>query len=126
MRMTRSGRRVPGPRAAVISAAPSRGASAGAIDGGAIVLRGRASAWGFAGVRGASREPIGGAGFGQSLGATRVFAAFGAAGSARAGSITLTRRDGGRSAAVQALGASGGRALLPGLPARGDALRPSR
>jgi len=106
----------------VISAAPSLGASAGAIDGGAIASRGRPSVWGFAGVRGASREAIGGAGVGIGLGATRVSAAIGVAESARAGSITLIRRDRGRSAAVEALGSSGGRALLAEVAARGDAM----
>jgi hypothetical protein len=136
MRITRSGRRVPAPRSGAIAAAPSLGASAGAIDGGAIVLRGAASVWVFAGARGGSREPIGGAGLGITRGGTRVSAVVGAAGRkgaaaaqavdtphpARCASIVALRRGRGRSVAVEALGGSAGRALLGEAATRGDAV----
>jgi hypothetical protein len=134
MRITRSGRRVPAPRSGAIAAAPSLGASAGALDGGAIVLRGATSVWAFAGIRSGSRDPICGAGLGIVRGRTRVSAAIGAAGSTRAVeargadapdparcvSITVVRRGRGRSVAVEAVGGSVGRAFLGEATARGE------
>ena len=122
MRITRAGRRVLAPRSGVSAAAPSLGASAGAIDGGAAILNGVVSAWCFAGIRGDSREPIGSIGLGVSRGETRVSAAIGAAGDARCGSITVLRRERGRSLALEALGSSVGRALLAEVASRADGM----
>jgi hypothetical protein len=120
--MTRSGRRVPAPRVGLIAASPSLGASAGAIDGGVAAWRGPAPAWVFAGARGESREPVGAAGLGISMGRTRIAAALGAVTAARCASVSVIRRDRGRSVAVEALGSSEGRALLAEVATRGDAV----
>ncbi len=122
MRITRIPRRVLAPRAGVIRVAPSLGASAGAIDGGAVVLQRGVSAWSFAGIRGGSREPIAGIGMGVGRGGTRVSASAGAAGPARCGSITVLRRERGGSIALEALGSSEGRAFLAEAASRADAV----
>jgi hypothetical protein len=134
MRLTRAGRRVPAPRWGAISAAPSLGASAGAIDGAALSLRPLGAAlWSFAGTRGeGSGEALGGLGLGIARGRTRASAALGAVAPAeragtprpagRFGSITLVHRDRGQSVALEALGGTEGRALLAELTARGEAV----
>ncbi len=133
MRLTRAGRRVPAPRWGGISAGPSLGVSAGAIDGAAVSFGGRASVWSFAGTRGdGSGEPLGGVGVGITGGGTRVSAALGAiAPAARArtsrpagrfGSDTVVRRERGRVVALEALGGTEGRALLADLEERAEAV----
>ncbi|HYQ88261.1 MAG TPA: hypothetical protein VEU09_01380 [Candidatus Binatia bacterium] len=133
MRLTRAGRRVPAPRWGGISAGPSLGVSAGAIDGAAVSFGGRASVWSFAGTRGdGSGEPLGGVGVGITGGGTRVSAALGAiAPAARArtsrpagrfGSVTVVRRERGRVVALEALGGTEGRALLADLEERAEAV----
>ena len=122
LRITRSGRRVPAPRAGVIAAPPSLGASAGAIDGGVATWSGAASAWAFAGVRGESREPLCALGLGILRGRTRVAAGLGLATSARCTSVSVIRRSLGRSVAVEALGSREGKALLAEVATRGDAV----
>ncbi len=133
MRLARTGRRVPAPRGGAISAAPSLGASAGAIDGAAVSLRGGTTFWCFGGARGeGSGEALGGVGLGITRGRTRVSAALGAIAAAgvtktprpagRFGSITVARGNRGRSMALEALGGTEGRALLAELKARGAAV----
>jgi hypothetical protein len=123
MRITRSGRRVPAPRVGPIAAPPSLGASAGAIDGGAVAWRGALSAWAFAGIRRESREPLGAVGLAVSIGRTRIAAGLGAAAdSARCASISVIRRDRGRSLAAEALGSREGRAFLAEVTARGESV----
>ena len=121
--IARIGRRVPSPRSGVVTAAPSLGASAGAIDGGAIVWRGAASIWSFAGTRGAAREPVGGGGLEIARGGTRVSAAAGAVGRAlRCGSVTVRRRSRGRSVSAEALSSNQGRAFLAEIVGRAEAM----
>jgi len=119
--ITRSGRRVPGPRSGVIAADPSLGASAGAMDGAAIALPGRVSAWSFAGIRPGSRERVAGAGLGFARRTLRLSAAAGATGrGSRVGSLTFSSRDRGRSMAAEALVCGEGRAVLAEVMSRGE------
>jgi len=119
--ITRSGQRVPGPRSGVIAAAPSLGASSGAVDGAAIVLRGGASAWSFVGIRPESRERVAGAGLGFAGRATRVSASAGATDrGSRVASLTIQRRVRGRSMAAEALTCGEGRAVLAEVTSRGE------
>jgi hypothetical protein len=131
MRLTRAGRRVLAPRGGAISASPSLGASAGAIDGAAVSLRGGTAFWAFAGARGeGSDEALGGFGLGVTRGGTRATAALGAVAAAERtrtrlpageyGSITVARRDRARSVALEALEGTQGGALLAELRARGE------
>ena len=138
MRLARPGRRVPAPRWGVIAASPSLGASAGAIDGCALSLRGGRSGnsmWSFAGARsrpGGSREALGGIGLGAGRGRTRAAASFGAVADAgpapdvrrvrRSGSITVVHRAGTGGVAIEALGGAEGRALLAEVTERGEAV----
>ena len=129
MRLTGTGRRVPAPRWGAIAAGPSLGASAGSIDGVALCARGGGALWAFAGARAdGTGEALGGVGVGIAGGKTRVSAALGASAPAaphragRFGSVTVLRRDRGRSVALEALGATEGRALLAELGARSEAV----
>ncbi len=129
MRLTRTTRRVPAPRWGGWSAAPSLGASPGAIDGAAVTWRGAAALWSFAGIRGGSREAIGGIGLGIERGRSRAAVTLGAAatasapeGAARCGSITFVRRERGGSVALEALGGSRGRAFLAEVTALEEAI----
>ncbi|HMI31219.1 MAG TPA: hypothetical protein VK527_05720, partial [Candidatus Limnocylindrales bacterium] len=97
--------------------------SPGAIDGGAVAWRGTLSAWAFAGIRRESREPLGALGLGISMGRTRIAAGLGAAAdSARCASISVIRRDPGRSMAAEALGSKEGQAFLAEVAVRGESV----
>ena len=121
--ITRSGRRVPGPRSGVIAAGPSLGASSGAMDGAAIALRGGASVWSFAGIRPGSRERIAGVGLGLGRRTTRVLAAAGATDrGSRAASITIRSAERGRSLAGEVLACGRGRAVLAEVARRGEGM----
>ncbi len=132
MGLAREGRRVPAPRWGGIYAAPSLGASAGAIDGAVLSRRGTIAVWSFAGIRSGSRQALGGAGIGIARGRTRLAATLGAVGGdgsalaartpAKYGSITFVRRDRAGSLAVEALGGTARRALLAEATARGEAV----
>lgn len=125
MRLTRAGRRVTAPRAGPPGVGPSRGASAGAIDGGALSIRaagrGGACFWSFAGVRADSRERLGGVGFGLGRGRARAFAALAMAGLDPFGSITVARRDRALATSIELLDGRVGRALLAEVASRRDA-----
>ncbi len=133
MLLARSGRRVLAPRGGVISASPSLGASAGAIDGAAVAAGGRTELWSFAGARSGSGEAIGAIGLGLTRGRERAFAAFGAVaaareiptprGAGRFASVTLARRDGRRGqASLEALAGTTGRAFLADVTASAEAV----
>ncbi len=113
MSLTRSGRRVPAPRAGSIGMAPSLGASAGAIDGGAFQASGL---WSFAGVRGESRERLAGAGLRVARRGARASASVGVTGTARHGSLTVETRGLG----IEVLAGTYGRALLADVVSRGE------
>ena len=118
MQVARGERRVRGPRTDAVRAQPSLGASAGALDGGAVTWNGRQQIWAFAGFRSETREPIGGAGLGATCRGIRVAAAFGLP--SRCGSITVARRGQGGNVALEGLGCREGRALLAEVGKRGE------
>src|SRR5882672_9189024 len=130
--LRREGRRVPAPRWGGISAGPSLGASAGAIDGAVLSRRGGVAFWSFAGIRSGSSEALGGVGIGIARGKFRAAGGLGAvegAGNglaaqtpAKYGSITVLRRDGAGSLAVEALSGTAKRALLAEATAGGEAV----
>ena len=132
MGLTREGRRVLAPRSGMVSAGPSLGASAGAIDGAVLSRRGSIAFWSFAGIRSGSREALGAVGMGIARGRARVAAGFGmvegdgegpaARAPAKYGSITVVRRDPAGSLAVEALGGAARRGLLAEVTARGEAV----
>jgi len=132
MGLRREGRRVPAPRWGGISAGPSLGASAGAIDGAVLSRRGGVAFWSFAGIRSGSSEALGGVGIGIARGKFRAAGGLGAvegAGNglaaqtpAKYGSITVLRRDGAGSLAVEALSGTAKRALLAEATAGGEAV----
>jgi len=116
----RAGRRVAAPRPGGLTANPSLGASAGAMDGGAIVLRGAASVWSFAGIRAENRERLLALGLGVARNRTRFSAALGASEKgARLGSVTILRRVRGRSVSAEGLASNRGRGILAEAAARG-------
>jgi len=124
MRLTRVGRSVIAPRPGLPAVAPSRGASAGAIDGGAVSARpGRAGLgfWSFAGVQADEGKGLGGVGLALGRGRTRAGAAFAmSAPAGRFGSITVARRDRALATAVEVFQGSTGRALLAEAVSRGE------
>ena len=125
MRLTRPGGRVPVPDVTPLGADPSRGASAGAIDGGALVLESRARQGlfldSFAGVRAEGGGRIGGIGAGRVRGGTRIGAFVAMSGDGtQVASLSASRRDRSLRTALEVARGSRGCALLGEAMSRGD------